>query len=94
MPLGRLVFRAHALRRMFQRGIRVEQVRHVLSAGDIVETYPDDTPYPSRLILGWVGNRPLHIVAAHNVEADETIVITVYEPDPSQWEQDFMRRKT
>lgn len=90
---SRLVFRVHAIQRMFQRGINEENVRHVLATGETIEEYPDDTPYPSRLVLGWHGSRPLHIVVADNSDAQETIVITVYEPDPRQWETDFKRRK-
>ena len=29
---------------------------------------------------------PLHVVAADNPEEEDTIVITVYEPEPDQWE--------
>ena len=43
--------------------------------------------------MGQVGLRPIHIVVADDNEARETIVITVYEPDPNQWEADFKRRK-
>lgn len=78
---------------MFQRGINEENVRHVLATGETIEEYLDDTPYPSQLVLGWHGPRPLHIVVADNPDAQETIVITVYEPDPRQWETDFKRRK-
>ena len=35
--------------------------------------------------------RPLHVVAAENVESGETIVITAYEPDREEWEQDFKK---
>ena len=49
--------------------------------------------YPSRLVLGWRGGRPLHVVAAYNATDDETIVVTVYEPATADWEPDF-RRKT
>lgn len=93
MVLNRLVFRVHALKRMFQRSVTAAMVRRVLETGETVETYPDDTPFPSRLVLGWIGARPLHVVAADNSQADETIVITVYEPDLSEWEQGFKRRK-
>jgi hypothetical protein len=78
---------------MFQRRISEDDVRHVLETGETIETYPDDTPYPSRLILGRWNARPLHVVAAENVEAAETIVITAYEPDPEEWEPGFKRRK-
>lgn len=93
MTFDRLVFRVHAIQRMFQRGIDEENVRHVLATGETIEEYPDDTPYPSRLVLGWYGSRPLHVAVADNPDAQETVVITVYEPDPGQWEPDFKRRK-
>ncbi len=93
MVANRLVFRMHAIRRMFQRQISIEDVRHVLTTGQVIEDYPNDTPYPSHLVLGQCGTRPLHVVAADNVASRETIIITVYEPDPAQWEPGFRRRK-
>lgn len=92
MP-SRLVFRVHAIARMFQRGISEQEVRETLESGETIERYPDDTPYPSRLVLGWCGGRPIHVVAADNPQENEIIVVTVYEPDPALWEPDFRRRK-
>lgn len=89
----RIIFRIHAIQRMFERGIDEADVRVVLTTGEVLEDYPTDTPYPSRLLLGWRGIRPLHVVAAYNATDDETIVITVYVPDPDQWEDRFRRRK-
>ena len=89
---NKLVFRKHALQRMFQRSIRVDDVRAVLSGGKSIIDYPDDTPNSSRLMLGWCGERPIHVVAADTPES-ETIVITVYEPDPALWEAGFERKK-
>jgi len=100
MPMGlglvmarKVTFRVHALRRMFERGISVEDVESVLDAGEVVESYPEDRPYPSRLQLGWRGGQPLHVVAAENLGDNELIVITAYEPDPAHWEPEFKRRK-
>ena len=93
MGARRFVFRVHALRRMLHRRISIAEVRHVLDTGEIIESYPDDTPYPSRLVLGWIGSRPLHVVAADNLEGAETVIITVYEPDPASWSRDFRRRE-
>jgi hypothetical protein len=90
---SRLVFRTHALRRMFERHISVDDVRDVVARGEIIERYPDDTPYPSRLMLGWPADRPVHVVVADNVQENETIVITTYQPDAAQWEVDFKRRR-
>jgi hypothetical protein len=89
---NKLIFRKHALQRMFQRSIRVEAVHAVLFGGKSIIDYPEDMPYPSRLMLGWCGERPIHVVAADTPES-ETIIITVYEPDPALWEPGFERKK-
>jgi hypothetical protein len=78
---------------MFEREISEEDVRQVLETGEIIESYPDDEPYPSRLVLGWSGARPMHVVVADNRDQDEMIVITVYEPDPGRWEPGFSERR-
>lgn len=93
MVFSRLVFRVHAIQRMYQREITEIEVRHVIETGETVEDYPDDTPYPSRLVLGWSRSRPIHVVVADHVDNQENIVITVYEPDLTEWEPDFKRRK-
>jgi hypothetical protein len=78
---------------MFQRRISDKEVRHVIETGETIETYPEDSPYPSRLVLGRYGSRVLHVVVADNVMHQETIVITVYEPNKDQWEEGFRRRR-
>ena len=90
----KVTYRVHAVRRMFERGISEAQVRQVLEGGEEITAYPDDKPYPSRLLLGWQGGRPLHVVAAYNTRDDEEIVITVYEPEAALWEDGFKRRRT
>ncbi len=87
----RLIFRVHAIQRMAQRGISVEDVRQVLDNGEVIEDYPNDFPYPSALVLGWIGERAMHVVTA--TTPAEKIVITVYEPNPVRWEPDLKRRK-
>ncbi len=79
---------------MAERKITVEDVKNVLKTGETIASYPEDRPYPSRLILGWIGTRPLHVVVADNDEDNVQIVITVYEPDPTLWEDDFKRRRS
>jgi len=88
-----LVFRVHAIQRMFQRRVSEEEVKQVVVAGETIETYPDDKPFPSRLMLGWIGSRPVHVVVADNAVAQEAIIITVYQPEVEEWETGFKRRK-
>lgn len=88
----RIVFRVHSVKRMFKRSISVDDVRQLLESGEVIEEYPDDFPCPSRLVLGWVNGRPLHVVFAENISAGETIVVTVYEPNPDCWDKSFKER--
>lgn len=90
--MEQVIFRVHAIQRMFQRGITIEDVRLILKHGEVIKDYNDDTPYPSKLILHWIDGRPIHVVAAYNMEHNEVIVITAYEPDPEIWSSDFRRR--
>lgn len=78
---------------MFERQIAVEEVEAVLRAGEVIEDYPNDMPYPSRLVLGWIGSRPLHVVVGTNLRENQDIVITVYEPDPEEWGPGFRQRR-
>jgi Domain of unknown function (DUF4258) len=86
----RLVFSAHAIKKMFERGIGVEEVRAALANAKVVASYPDDQPFPSELLLAY-GSQPLHVVAA-KTDTGETVVITVYRPDPALWNENFDKR--
>ena len=89
----KIILRTHALSRMAQRSISEDDVRRIIESGRTIEEYPNDKPYPSRLVMGWVGSRPLHIVVADNPEQQQAIVITVYEPDAGRWTASFTRRE-
>ena len=76
------------------RGISVADALQVLASCEAIELYPDDTPFPSSLLLGWVRERALHVVAARDEANNVTYVITVYAPDPSEWNADFKVRRS
>lgn len=88
------IFRRHALERMAERAVKRAEVEAVVKAGEVIREYPDDHPLASRLVLGWINDRPLHVVAADDEAANETYIITVYEPDPDVWEPDFRSKKS
>jgi hypothetical protein len=90
---SRIIYRIHAIQRMFERRVSDENVRQVLQSGEMIEDYSDDMPHPGGLISGRRGHRPLHVVMAENTKDDELVVITVYEPDPAQWKSGFRNRK-
>ena len=63
-----------------------QEVFEAILSGEIIERYPDDKPYPSVLVYGRTrAGRPIHMVCAYSEDDDLTIVVTVYEPDPSRW---------
>jgi hypothetical protein len=92
MDAAILIFRVHALKRMFERGIGETEVRDILEQGEIIERYPNDSPYPSNLMLGYSNGRALHVVVAHNSADNAIIVVTVYVPDPKRWDKNFRVR--
>jgi hypothetical protein len=79
---------------MRERKVSADDIRHVIETGEVIEDYPNDRPFPSRLFFGSVGGRALHVVAADNAQGDETLVVTVYEPDLLRWEPGFRRRRS
>ena len=81
MKYDRVVFSGHAIQRMFQRGVAP------------VEDDPGDSPYPSRLLLGFVDGRPLHVVVAWDAGTGTCIIVTAYEPQPELWEPGFRKRR-
>ena len=89
----KITFSQHALQQMFSREISVEDVKNAISFGEIIQEYPDDRPYPSRISLYYKANTPLHIVYAINIQDNEIIVITAYHPDENQWNSDFKTKQ-
>jgi hypothetical protein len=75
------------------RRVTGADVETVQRAGRTIETYPADTPFPSYLVLGWQGNRPIHVVGADDVNTRRTVIITVYEPDAGLWNSAFTTRR-
>lgn len=94
MKAQQTVYRSYAYQRMFERGITTDQVEDVPNSGEIIEDYPDDYPYPSRLVLGSTGGRRIHVVVAENTVENQRIVVTVYVPDPLLWDADYRIRRT
>lgn len=89
-----IVYRLHASKRMFEREISNDDVKYLLKNGEIIERYDEDYPLPSLLLNGFSTNkRSLHLVVAVNRNEKRLIIVTVYEPNPLKWSDDFSRRK-
>lgn len=89
----KILYRVHAVQRMFEREISAGKVRKALEAEDVIEDYSSEMPEPSRLIMGFQGKRPFHVVTSENPDKNEITVITVYLPDADKWKKDSRSRK-
>ena len=90
---GSIEWQRHALERMAERNIPQAAVKAALLKADRIEDYADAYPLPAALFLDRFGERPLHVVAAVDVETSKVYVITAYEPTLEHFEPDFRRRK-
>jgi hypothetical protein len=85
-------FSRHAVDRTILRMISVQEIREAIEAAEQIEDYPDDKYGPSCLLLGFTqAGRALHIQCSYP-SRPLVKVITVYEPDPAEWDSFRMRR--
>jgi Domain of unknown function (DUF4258) len=84
-------FSDHAVKRMIKRSIDRIEIEETILVGEIIEEYPDDKYSPSCLIYGMSkAGRHLHVQLSL---PPPVVVITAYDPDPSEW-IDYRVRRT
>ena len=89
---GALQLTNHVFVRLMQRNISTNEVEYAIMNGEIIESYPEDYPYPSCLVLCLeVHGKPLHVVCGFAPE--KLWIITAYRPDAMEWEADYKTRK-
>jgi hypothetical protein len=92
IQVGQFEFSKHAVDQSILRQISVQELREAIANGEIIEDYPEDKYGPSCLILGFTqAGRPLHVQCSYPTRPLVKI-ITLYEPDPSQWIDFRVRR--
>lgn len=90
--MGELEFSRHALKRVVERNISDQEIRQAGAQATVIEDYPADKYSPSCLLLGFTAaGRPLHVQVSL-ADADLAKIITLYEPDPSEWVNYSQRR--
>ena len=91
---GHFEFSRHALKRVVERNISDAEIREAGGALEIIEDYPEDKYSPSCLGLGFTRNyRPLHLQVCYS-SSDTVKIITLYEPNPAEWIEYRIRRRT
>jgi hypothetical protein len=89
---GAYRYTLHGAQQRIARRISGAEVEEAIAKGVIIEDYPRHHYGPAALILGRTRqNRPLHILCSVQPIVD---IVTVYEPDPQEWEADLRTRRT
>ncbi|MGH9581902.1 MAG: DUF4258 domain-containing protein [Bryobacteraceae bacterium] len=84
----------HVAMRLQQRSLRGEMLVAAVESLEIVETYPEDKYLPSFLIRGEAEGVVFHAQIATDVAGDNVRVVTMYAPEPDEWDEGFrVRRK-
>jgi len=89
----KVIWRKHVLSRLIERGIKRKEILKVIIAGEIIEDYPEDQPYPSMFLFKIVKDRPLHVVISYDEFNKIVYIITAYEPTLEFFDEDFKTRK-
>jgi len=77
-------------------GILVRDILEGAREGAVVEEYPAYHKGACVLVLQKDNKgKPIHVVWGIPSQADSpAVVVTAYQPDPSRWADDFLRRKS
>lgn len=93
----RIVFKKHTALRIRQRGISSDEVKEALQNCKIIESYPNDYPFPSGLVVGYTRKKratnAVVVIDDENKEEGILWIITVYEPNILEWEKGFEKRR-
>lgn len=88
---GAYRFSDHAVKRMINRSIDRNEIEEAVSAGEIIEEYPDDKYSPSCLVYGKTKTgKHIHVQLSL---PPSVVVITAYVPDEAEWMNYRVRRE-
>jgi hypothetical protein len=88
---GNYQYTDHGLKRAIERSIPIAEIRDALKDFEVIEDYPDDKYGHSCLLYAMMSDgRPLHIQVSYSKLPAK--IITVYEPDPQEWENYRIRK--
>jgi Domain of unknown function (DUF4258) len=86
-------FSKHAVDQSILRGIRVQEIIEAITNGQVIESYPDDKYGPSCLVSGITqAKRNIHIQCSYP-SRPLIKIITLYEPNLTQWQKNFTKRR-
>lgn len=86
-------FSKHAVDQSILRQVQVQEIKEVIANGQVIEDYPNDKYGPSCLISGLTQTRRSIHVQCSYPSRSLVRIITLYQPDPQKWDEDFTQRR-
>lgn len=88
---GKYRYTIHGAKQRIARRLKREEIEDALESGEIIEDYPDHHYGPACLLLGKTAQgKKIHILCS----LQEIMgIITVYEPNLIEWEEDLKTRR-
>jgi len=80
--------------RLQQRALTAEMLNAAIATMEIIEMYPQDTYLPSFLVRGESAGSVFHAQIATDVEGENVRIVTMYFPDPDEWDEGLRLRRT
>lgn len=88
---GKYRYTVHGAKQRIARRISRREIEQAIKSGEIIEDYPEHHYGPACLLLGkTTRGKNLHILCSLQEVVD---IITVYEPDLIEWEEDLKYRR-
>jgi hypothetical protein len=93
---GEVRISVHGYEELADDDLRARDAIDGLETAVVVEDYPDFPKGPCVLVLEYDRSKqPIHVVwgipAGHESPA---VVVTAYRPDPTQWDETWLKRRT
>ncbi|MEW5719194.1 MAG: DUF4258 domain-containing protein [Chloroflexota bacterium] len=90
-----ILWSRHASVELINEGWTRHLIEDALVSCEVIEDYPTQhRPLPDCLVLGWLAEtQPMHAVIAIDLLHNRLFVVTVYQPSPQEWKNDWRSRK-
>jgi hypothetical protein len=80
--------------RLQTRRLTAGMIHDAMDSLEIIESYPQDKYLPSFLLRGACGGAVFHAQIATDVEGSSIRIVTMYNPDPEEWDAEMRCRRT
>ena len=90
---GKVFWTYHVNMRLRGRFINRQAILQSNESYEIIDEYPKDKYLPSYLVYSEYQGDIFHILFAVDLEGVNVRIVTVYRPNPGEWEEGFRTRR-